>query len=98
MGMTWRYDAEANIVFSEANGVVAVPEMLEYLRAVVADERIQPGFLEVTTFEHGELDMAYVATPTPGSSSQLTTFAATWEGLRHRHGSLEVQRCSRDFC
>lgn len=45
------YDAKQNLVRARAEGVLRVSELLDYVRQVVEDETIRPGFVEVVDFE-----------------------------------------------
>ncbi len=46
MPLTYRYDKENRTVETEASGVITTGEMLSYVKSVIADDRVEPGFIE----------------------------------------------------
>ncbi len=59
MGITWRYEADANVIHSEASGRIELEDIIAYMRAVIADERVQRGFVELASFFEPELGFGY---------------------------------------
>lgn len=49
--ITYVYDPGPNLVRARAEGLIRVSDLLEYVRGVVQDEAIEPGFVEVVDFE-----------------------------------------------
>ena len=45
------YDPKQNLVRARAEGRLLISELLEYVRSVVEDEAIRPGFVEIVDFE-----------------------------------------------
>jgi hypothetical protein len=45
------YDAKQNLVRARAEGRLSISELLAYVRGVVEDESIRPGFVEIVDFE-----------------------------------------------
>jgi hypothetical protein len=50
MPLTYRYDQENRTVETEATGVITTGEMLSYVKSVIADDRVEPGFIEIVDF------------------------------------------------
>jgi hypothetical protein len=50
MPLTYRYDKENRTVETEATGVITTGELLSYVKSVIADDRVKPGFIEIVDF------------------------------------------------
>lgn len=51
MPYSYQYNAETNIIDSCWTGIFSVKDIHEYLTAVLADDRIQPDFIEIVNIE-----------------------------------------------
>jgi len=70
MPLTYRYNQESRTVETEATGVVTTGDMLTYVKSILADDRVQPGFIEIADFEPVEdLVVKY---------SEIEPFKALW--------------------
>lgn len=49
--ITYEYDSGPNLVRARAEGRIRVADLLGYVRGIVEDDAIQPGFVEIVDFE-----------------------------------------------
>ena len=45
------YDPEQKLIRARAEGLLTMPDLLAYVRSIVEDEAIAPGFVEIVDFE-----------------------------------------------
>jgi len=64
------YDAQRNLVRARAEGLVRAGDLLAYVRSVLGDDAIRPGFVELVDF--GPVEDLVV------SYSQLSPFRQVW--------------------
>ena len=74
--IAYHYDAAKNQVRTRAEGIVSAEEILAYVRSIVDDPAIQPGFVEIVDFDAAD-DMVV-------SYSQLPPFRQIWNNYRPR--------------
>lgn len=49
--ITYKYDPGPNLVRARAEGMIRVADLLEYVRSIVEDKAIEPGFVEIVDFD-----------------------------------------------
>ena len=49
--ITYEYDSGSNLVRARAEGMIRVADLLHYVRSIVEDDAIKPGFIEIVDFE-----------------------------------------------
>jgi hypothetical protein len=69
--IAYHYDPAKKLVRARAEGIVSAEEILAYVRSIVDDPAIQPGFVEVVDFDAAK-DMVV-------SYSQLPPFQQIWK-------------------
>ena len=72
--IAYHYDAAKNQVRTRAEGIVSAEEILAYVRSIVDDPAIQPGFVEIVDFDAAD-DMVV-------SYSQLPPFRQIWNNYQ----------------
>ncbi len=90
MPFSFDYDREQKILSGRAEGVITFEELLAYLSAIVADEEIEPGFVELIDFSAVE-DLAI-------SYGETQPFGDMWKKYVDKGCVATIVYAPDDFC
>lgn len=76
MSISYEYDPDTRIIYTTVRGAVNTAAFLDYLRSVVNDPQIEPGFIEVVDWEASVNIITHF--------SELQEFPKMWEAYKRK--------------